>query len=96
MYDASGEALPLLPFLRQLGTDVMEATGRDDVALSVEGDGDVRLEPKSLSFGSMCEEEFGRVYRAILNVIWGRVMQRKGFKSQEEVDAMVEKLLGYE
>ena len=33
--------------------------------------GDVRLEPKSLSFGSMCEEEFGRVYRAILNVIWG-------------------------
>ena len=58
--------------------------------------GDVRLEPKSLSFGAMCEEEFGRVYRAILNVIWGRVMQRKGFKSQEEVDAMVEKLLGYE
>ncbi len=45
LYDASGEALPLLPFLRQLGTDVMEAAGRDDVALSVEGDGDVRLEP---------------------------------------------------
>ena len=30
--------------------------------------GDVRVEAKSLSFGSMAQEEFGQVYNALINV----------------------------
>lgn len=58
--------------------------------------GEVRLEAESLSFSSMSEDRFEQVYRAVLNVVWKRVLQQAGYKSVEDVDAAVEELLRYE
>lgn len=58
--------------------------------------GEVRLEAKSLSFGSMDDEEFAKVYAAILDVIWQKVLRDAArYKSAAEVDAVVVQLLGY-
>lgn len=58
--------------------------------------GEVRLEAKSLSFGSMSEEEFAQVYAGILAVVWDRVLRSKGFGSSADVDRVVEELLRFE
>ncbi len=58
--------------------------------------GEVRLEAKSLSFGSMDDNEFGKVYASILSVVWERVLKAHGYKSAAAVDEIVERLLGFE
>lgn len=45
IYDPSGQAQPLLPFLGELCQGVVEASGRDDLALEVRGDNELRLHP---------------------------------------------------
>ena len=57
---------------------------------------EVRVEAKSLSFGSMKEEEFQRVYKGILDVIWTRILKSKGYETPEKVDEYVHKLLQFE
>ena len=44
LYDPSGAAQPLVPFLAELCRSVIEASGRDDVALEVRGDDRLRLQ----------------------------------------------------
>jgi two-component sensor histidine kinase len=45
LYDPSGSAQPLLPFLETLCRDVVEASGRTDLALSLAGDDRLLLQP---------------------------------------------------
>lgn len=45
IYDPSGLAQPLLPFLSELCHGVVEATGRNDLVLEVQGDSELRLQP---------------------------------------------------
>ncbi|GGE71692.1 sensor histidine kinase [Sphingomonas prati] len=45
LYDPSGAAQPVVPFLAELCRDVVEASGRSDIALDVAGDVDLRLQP---------------------------------------------------
>jgi len=45
LYDPSGSAQPLVPFLVELGTSVIEASGREDVTITIEGDNRLRLKP---------------------------------------------------
>jgi two-component sensor histidine kinase len=45
IYDPSGLAQPLLPFLDDLCQGVIDASGRDDLALEVKGDDQLRLHP---------------------------------------------------
>lgn len=45
LYDPSGAAQPLVPFLTELCRGVVEASGRSDVALQVSGDDRLRLQP---------------------------------------------------
>lgn len=45
LYDPSGAAQPLLPFLASLCRDVIEASGRDDVTLDMQGDDRLLLQP---------------------------------------------------
>lgn len=40
--------------------------------------GEVRLEAESLSFASMAEDRFEKVFRAVLNVVWNRVLRNAG------------------
>ena len=58
--------------------------------------GEVRLEAKSLSFGSMGEEEFGQVYASVLNVAFERVLKAKGYGSADEVDRIVDELARFD
>jgi len=58
--------------------------------------GEVRLEAKSLAFHNMGEEEFERVYKAVLGVVWDRILRSKGYESPEKVDAIVQELLRFE
>jgi two-component sensor histidine kinase len=45
LYDPSGSAQPLVPFLDELCRSVVDASGRRDVALDLAGDSQLRLEP---------------------------------------------------
>lgn len=58
--------------------------------------GEVRLEPKSLSFSNMDEAEFEEVFKAILNVTWTHILQAKGYESPERVETIVQHLLRFE
>lgn len=58
--------------------------------------GMLELEAKSLSFENMGEEEFERVYRAILTVVWDRILKDHHFESPNAVERAVEELLRYE
>ena len=56
----------------------------------------MRLEAESLSFASMDEDRFEQVYRAVLAVVWNRVLRAKGYASEEEVERIVNRLLEFE
>jgi two-component sensor histidine kinase len=45
LYDPSGSAQPLVPFLGELCRSVIDASGRSDVALDVQGDDQLRVQP---------------------------------------------------
>lgn len=45
LYEPSGSAQPLLPFLEEVARSVLSASGRDDVTLTLRGDDTVRLAP---------------------------------------------------
>ncbi|SFP80704.1 sensor histidine kinase [Sphingomonas rubra] len=45
LYDPSGSAQPLVSFLRQLCGDVLDASGRNDLTLTLSGDESLRLQP---------------------------------------------------
>jgi len=45
IYDPSGAAQPLVPFLGELCRNVVDASGRRDVTLTVTGDDQIRLQP---------------------------------------------------
>lgn len=59
-------------------------------------DGSVRLEPHSLAFGACEHQKREEVYQAILTVVWERILRQANYKSPTEVDAIVNKLLGFE
>lgn len=54
--------------------------------------GDVRLIAKSISFGSMGQDEFTALYDAVANVILSRVLRTY---TREDLDTVVEKILGF-
>jgi len=55
-------------------------------------DGTTRVEAKSLSFGSMEEEEFGRVYQGLLTVIAERILPKI---PEDKIEEMADKFWGY-
>lgn len=54
--------------------------------------GNVRLTAKSLSFSSMDEEEFGRVYSALLDTVLAKVLKHV---DKDELEAAVERLIQF-
>lgn len=59
-------------------------------------DGSVRLEPHSLAFGACEHEKREEVYKAILTVVWERILRHANYRSEAEVETIVNKLLGFE
>lgn len=54
--------------------------------------GEVRLEPKSIAFGNMEQDEFEKVYSACMNVLLRRVLTRY---TKADVDRVVEKIIQF-
>lgn len=59
-------------------------------------DGSVRFEPHSLSFKACEDDKRQMVYKAILGVVWEKILRGANFASPEEVDAVVNQLLSFE
>lgn len=58
--------------------------------------GEVRLEAESLSFASMDEDRFEKVFRAVLNVVWDRVLCRFGYATEGDVERVIEELMRFD
>lgn len=56
-------------------------------------DGRMKLEPLSISFASMDQPKFEAVYSDCLNVLLEKVLIT--YKDRKEVDAVIEKILGF-
>ena len=56
-------------------------------------DGSYRVEPKSISFANMDQEEFERLYSETLNVLLKHVYKQK--ISQEELEEIVNKYMEF-
>lgn len=74
--------------------DILILAGHADPVYSI--DGKVRFEPRSMSFAKCDEYEFSDLYRNILDVVWRHVLEESGFKTQGEVDRVVEALMRFE
>lgn len=57
-------------------------------------DGSVRLRAKSISWAKMDDEEFSRLYQAVFNVIWEKMLSQT-FSSPLEMENVVNQLMGY-
>ena len=57
-------------------------------------DGSVRLRAKSIRWAKMDDEEFSRLYQAVFNVIWERLLSQT-FSSPLEMENVVNQLMGY-
>lgn len=56
--------------------------------------GEMRLEARSISFASMDEAEFEKLYETTVQILIDKVLAAKGF-TREEVDRAVEQLLRF-
>ena len=59
-------------------------------------DGSVRLVAHSLSFRQTDDLKREQVYRAVLNVVWSRILRHANYRTEAEVDAVVNQLMGFE
>lgn len=57
--------------------------------------GDVRYEADSISFGSMDEEEFHKLYKSVFNVLWRMVMSKVPGMTEEEAENAINQMLSY-
>jgi hypothetical protein len=56
-------------------------------------DGNMKLEAQSISFGSMDDIEFERVYSAVADVILGKVLTT--YNGRDELDQVMGKMVGF-
>lgn len=57
--------------------------------------GELRLEPRSISFASMSPEEFDELYSKTVQVLIDKVLETKGF-TPEQVDRAVNEILRFD
>lgn len=57
--------------------------------------GEMRIEPKSIAFDAMTEEDFGTLYSATINVLLKQVLAQQGYTA-ESVDSLVNELLRFD
>lgn len=74
----------------QFRKDVTILAGFYNSAITLKGE--VRLTAKSLSFKSMDEDEFEKVYNAVINVVLSRVLTKY---TRDDLDHVVEQILGF-
>lgn len=75
----------------QFRNDVTVLAGHYEPATTLKGD--VRLTAKSISFGSMSQDDFDSLYNATINVILSRVLTSY---RRDDLDEVVERLLRFD
>lgn len=73
--------------------DITILAGHYDVSYGL--DGSVKLTAKSISFANCDDFEFERVYSGVLDVVWDKILSEANFRSKEEVESVVNQLMGY-
>lgn len=88
------QGLPVAKQLDRFRKDVTILAGYFEAVTNLRGE--VRLEAKSIAFANMAQDEFDTLYRAVLNVVWERILKAKGYADPAAVDAIVDQLLRFE
>lgn len=58
--------------------------------------GNVRLEPKSISFAAMDDTEFSELYKAVFNVIWKYVLSQVRGMTPELAESTINQLVSFD
>jgi hypothetical protein len=58
--------------------------------------GTLRLEPKSISFASMDEQEFRKLYAAVFDILWQHVLSHVQGMSRQEVERILDEMMRFE
>ena len=70
--------------------DVIIAAGYYDMVVNIKGE--IRAEAKSIAFGNMSEEEFGKLYNAVADVLLHKILKHY---SKNDLESVVQELLGF-
>jgi len=84
------KGLPVVKNRERFRKDVQCAAGFYELVVNLNGE--TRAESKSISFGSMDEDEFEAVYSAVADVLLQRVLKTY---TRADLDAVVEELMGF-
>ena len=74
----------------QFRNDITILAGHYTSSITLKGD--VRLTAKSIAFERMDEDTFSELYSSVINVILSRILTKY---SREDLDEVVERILGY-
>jgi hypothetical protein len=74
----------------QFRNDIICLAGYFEMAVNLKGE--TRVTAKSISFGSMDEDEFGELYNATVNVVLKHVLTNY---DREQLDAVMDRLTGF-
>jgi hypothetical protein len=83
---------PVRPSFDRFRKDLIILTGHYDATYNARGE--VRLEAKSISFASMSEDEFEKLYSETINVILLKILNGSGM-TEEQLRSHVEEVLRY-
>lgn len=81
---------PVQKNFEQFRADVVILAGYYDTAIRLNGD--TRVTAKSISFGSMGQDEFDSLYSATVDVILARILKSY---TRADIDQVVERLLAF-
>jgi hypothetical protein len=73
--------------------DITILAGHYDAVYCINGE--VKLKAKSIAFANCDEEEFERVYKGVLDVVWAKILKQANYQTPEDVDRVVNQLLAY-
>lgn len=88
--DQEYKGLPVQKNRERFRKDCIIAAGYYDAVSNINGD--VRAEAKSISFGRMSEEEFSKLYGAVVQVLLTRVLKNY---TREDLDSVVDQIVGF-
>lgn len=88
--EVSYNNVPAEKSFERFRNDITCGVGYYDVVVSIKGE--VRVEPKSIAFSSMGEEEFYTFYNKVVNFILQQVMTNY---KREDIDNLIEQIIRF-
>lgn len=83
---------PVKPDFDRFRRDLIILSGRFDATYNARGE--VRLEAKSISFSSMSEDDFEKLYSEVINVILSKILSGSGM-TEDQLRGHVDEVLRY-